>query len=115
MENTETVCQTGSVLAYITAKDSEQAMAIGKALVCERLAACVNVIGGMTSIYRWNGEVNTDDEAVLIAKTSSAKFEALTARIKQLHTYECPCVISIPVTGGSREYLGWLSEQVEGE
>jgi len=115
MKNTETACQTDFVIAYITAKDREQAMAIGKTLVCERLAACVNVFDGMTSIYRWDGEINTDDEAVLIAKTSSARFQALTARVKQLHTYTCPCVISIPVTGGSSEYLGWLSEQVEGE
>ena len=100
------------IIAYITTKDRDQALAIGRALVEERLAACVNVTGGMTSIYRWDGEICTDDEAVLIAKTSAGKFSALSARVKQLHTYTCPCVVSIPITGGSEEYLGWLAEQI---
>jgi periplasmic divalent cation tolerance protein len=98
------------IIAYITTKDRDQALAIGRALVEERLAACVNVIGGMTSIYRWDGEICTDDEAVLIAKTSACKFGALSARVKQLHTYTCPCVVSIPITGGSEEYLCWLAQ-----
>ena len=97
------------IIAYVTTKDREQAMAIGRALVEERLAACVNVIDNMTSIYRWEGELNTDSEAALIAKTSSDKFEALAERVKQLHTYTCPCVVSIPITGGSKEYLVWLA------
>jgi len=98
------------VLAYITAKDKSQALSIGRALVEERLAACVNVIDNMTSIYRWEGEISEDHEAVLIAKTSSGKFEALTERVKQLHTYACPCVVSIPIAGGNGEYLDWLGE-----
>jgi periplasmic divalent cation tolerance protein len=100
------------VLAYITAKDKSQALSIGRALVEERLAACVNVIDNMTSIYRWDGEINEDNEAVLIAKTSSEKFEMLTNRVKQLHTYACPCVISIPITDGNKEYLNWLSMEI---
>jgi len=100
------------IIAYVTTKDREQAMAIGRALVEERLAACVNVIDNMTSIYRWEGELNTDSEAALIAKTSSDNFEALAERVKQLHTYTCPCVVSIPITGGSAEYLEWLAGQV---
>ncbi len=100
------------VLAYITAKDKSQALSIGRALVEERLAACVNVIDNMTSIYRWEGEINEDSEAVLIAKTSAENFNALTERVKQLHTYTCPCVISIPITGGNKEYLNWLSMEL---
>jgi len=100
------------VFAYITAKDRDQAMSIGRALVEERLAACVNVFDGMTSIYRWEGEINTDSEAVLIAKTTAGKFPPLAARVKQLHTYTCPCVVSIPIADGGAAYLGWLSEQV---
>jgi len=100
------------VLAYITAKDKTQALSIGRALVEERLAACVNVIDGMISVYRWEGEINEDHEAILIAKTSSEKFNALTERVKQLHTYDCPCVISIPIINGNKEYLDWLGENV---
>ena len=97
------------VLAYITTKDKGQAVAIGRALVEERLAACVNIIDNMMSIYRWDGEINTDSEAVLIAKTSSHKFPALTERVKQLHSYTCPCVVSMAITGGNQQYLDWLA------
>jgi periplasmic divalent cation tolerance protein len=100
------------LFAYITAKDREQALTIGRTLVEERLAACVNVLDGMTSIYRWDGEICTDNEAVLIAKTTSEKFSALTERVKQLHSYTCPCIVSIPVTGGSEGYLNWLSGEI---
>jgi len=101
------------VLAYITAKDKSQALSIGRALVEERLAACVNIIDNMTSIYRWEGEINEDSEVVLIAKTSADKFEALTERVKELHTYTCPCVVSIPIVGGNKEYLDWLDENTK--
>jgi periplasmic divalent cation tolerance protein len=100
------------VLAYVTAKDKAQALSIGRALLEERLAACVNVIDGMASIYRWEGKLCEDGEAILIAKTAAEKFEALTERVKQLHTYTCPCVLSLPVTGGNRDYLNWLGEEV---
>jgi periplasmic divalent cation tolerance protein len=98
------------VIAYITAKDKAQALSIGRILVEERLAACVNVIDGMTSIYRWEGRICEDGEAILIVKTSAEKFEALTERVKQLHTYTCPCVVSIPIIGGNPAYLEWLGE-----
>jgi periplasmic divalent cation tolerance protein len=103
------------VIAYITAKDKAQALSIGRALVEERLAACVNVIDNMTSIYRWDGEINEDSEAVLIAKTSAEIFEQLTERVKQLHTYTCPCVVSIPIIGGNKDYLNWLGENTKVE
>jgi periplasmic divalent cation tolerance protein len=100
------------ILAYITAKDKEQALSIGRALVEGRLAACVNVVDGMSSVYRWGGEVCVDSEAILIAKTSTEKFEALTACVKEMHTYECPCIVSIPIISGNPAYLTWLGEQV---
>jgi periplasmic divalent cation tolerance protein len=101
------------VFAYITTKDKTQALSIGQTLVEERLAACVNVISSdMTSIYRWEGKICTDSEAVLIAKTSAQKFPLLTERVKQLHTYTCPCIVSLPVTGGSKDYLNWLEAQL---
>ncbi len=103
---------TNYVIAYITVKDKSQSLSIGRTLIEERLAACVNVIGNMTSIYRWEGEINEDDEAVLIAKTTSEKIEALTERVKQLHTYACPCVVWIPIAGGNKEYLEWLERGV---
>jgi periplasmic divalent cation tolerance protein len=100
------------VLAYITAKDKAQALSIGRALVEERLAACVNVIDNMTSVYRWEGEICEDSEAVMIAKTTAEKFDALAERVKRLHSYACPCVVSMPVVGGNKDYLDWLGENV---
>jgi len=100
------------VLAYVTVKDKEEAVALGKKLLEERLAACVNILDGATSIYRWEGKICTDAEAVLIAKTSAERFHSLSERIKELHSYDCPCVLSIPVNGGSKQYLEWLAQEI---
>jgi len=102
------------VFAYITTKDKAQALEIGKALVDERLAGCVNILDSMTSIYRWEGKVQSYGEAVLIAKTSSEKFAALSAKVKQIHSDSCPCIVSLQVTGGNWAYLNWLSGEIGG-
>lgn len=100
------------VLTYITTANRDEAVKIGNALVGEKLAACVNIIDGMTSIYRWKGEICTDNETVLIAKTSEENFTRLSNRVKELHSYECPCIVSLPITNGHAPYLEWLAEQV---
>ena len=100
------------ILVYITAKDKEHALSIGKTLVEERLCACVNIMDSMTSIYHWEGQINTDNESVLIAKTVSEKFDTLQERVKQLHTYTCPCIVSIPISNGNTQYLHWLKSEL---
>jgi periplasmic divalent cation tolerance protein len=95
-------------LVYMTAGTAEEARRIGAALVDEGLAACANVIDGMTSIYRWEGEVRNDNEAVLIAKTRRALVERLTERVKALHSYSCPCVVALPVLGGNPAFFDWI-------
>ena len=100
---------------YITAATPEEATQIGRALVAERLAACANVISGMTSIYRWEGEVCEDSETVLIVKTSDAQLSNLTERVKELHSYDCPCVAALPVAGGNAVFLNWIAEQTQTE
>lgn len=100
---------------YITASDGAEAVRIGRALVEERLAACANVLNNMTSIYRWRGEICEDSEAVLIAKTTDDKVAALTERVKGLHSYDCPCVVALPVTGGNGAFLDWIEEQTQAE
>jgi periplasmic divalent cation tolerance protein len=97
-------------LVYITTKDKKEAKSIGKTLVEEKLAACVNITDGMESIYRWNGEIVEDKEAILIAKTPYHNVKELTERVKELHSYECPCVISLQLTEqeGNEEYQQWL-------
>ncbi len=103
-----------ALLAYVTCADHDQAQAIGRALVEERLAACVNLIPGMRSIYRWQGAIEEADEVVLIAKTAARHMPALAARVAALHTYSCPCVVALPIVAGAAGYLAWLGAEVGG-
>jgi periplasmic divalent cation tolerance protein len=95
-------------LAYITARDAAEAETIGRALVEERLAACVNILPGMRSLYRWDGAIERGEEAVLIAKTRRSRFPELAARVAQLHSYTTPCVLELAVGRGAPGYLAWL-------
>ena len=95
-------------LIYITVENTDEARAIGRALVDARLAACANVLGPMTSIYRWEGVVQEGEEAVLIAKTTASLVDALTAKVRELHSYDCPCVVALPVDGGNPAFLDWI-------
>ncbi len=98
-------------LVYMTAATAAEARRIGAALVEERLAACANVIDGMTSIYRWEGKVQNDHEAVLIAKTRHDLLDGLTDRVKTLHSYSCPCVVGLSIEGGNGEFLDWIGAE----
>jgi periplasmic divalent cation tolerance protein len=102
-----------NVVVYITAKDREQAKSLGLALVSKQLAACVNIIDGMQSIYWWEGKLEEASEAILIAKTTEAALPSLTALVKALHSYSCPCVVSYAITGGNPDYLAWITENVK--
>ena len=94
--------------AYVTAADADEARRIGRALVEEDLAACVNILPGHTAIYRWEGKVEEAAEAAFLAKTTAARFGALRARIRELHSYTLPCVIALPVETGDPEFLDWV-------
>jgi periplasmic divalent cation tolerance protein len=100
---------------YITAPDAAAARSIGRALVEARLAACANIFDGMTSVYRWQGEVQESGEAVLIAKTRQQLVPALTEKVRALHSYECPCVVSLPITGGHQPFLDWIGAETSPE
>ncbi len=101
-------------IVYITTKNRKEARKIGKTLVQEKLAACVNIIDNMESIYEWKGKVETDTECILIAKTTYGNMSDLTKRVKELHSYEVPCVVSINLSEqeGNEEYLNWLEDTV---
>jgi len=99
-------------LIYITTKNKAEAERIGRILVEERLAACVNIIDGMNSIYRWEGKLMQDTETVLIAKTVQDKVSVLTERVKALHSYDCPCVVALPIHDGNESFLDWVAEEV---
>ncbi|XDD49918.1 divalent-cation tolerance protein CutA [Leptospira sp. WS92.C1] len=93
---------------YITTKNEKEALKIGKILVEERLAACANILPKMKSIYHWEKKLTISNEAVLILKTKSALMTELTLRIKSLHSYSVPCVVSLPILEGNRDYLSWI-------
>jgi periplasmic divalent cation tolerance protein len=96
------------VALLVSAPDAETGRRIARALVEERLAACVNVLPGVHSIYRWKGAVEEADEVLLVAKTRRTRAAALAARVRALHPYELPEVVALPVTDGSRAYLRWV-------
>ena len=96
---------------YMTTASPDEAQRIGRTLVEERLAACVNIVPGMRSLYWWQGAVQDGQETVLIAKTRAELLESLTARVKALHSYTCPCVVALPIEGGNADFLRWIADE----
>lgn len=97
---------------YMTAGDMAEARKIGTRLVSSKLAACVNMIENMASVYIWDGEIQEDCEVVLIAKTTEERVPELVETVKVEHSYDCPCIVAIPATGGNEAFLGWIRDQV---
>lgn len=102
---------TDYLVIFCTVPDAETAGKLGRGLVEAQLAACVNVIPGLRSIYRWQGKVNDDAELLLVIKTARSSFDALAAWIKQNHPYSEPEIIALPIAAGSPSYLAWIGEQ----
>jgi periplasmic divalent cation tolerance protein len=105
---------TGAVVVLVTCPSAEKAAEIARALVEERLAACGNVVPAVRSIYRWEGKVQDGAEALLVLKTARDRFEALRARVLELHPYEVPEVIALPVEAGHSPYLDWIAGSTRG-
>jgi periplasmic divalent cation tolerance protein len=104
---------TDAVLwVYVTASDTEEATAIGRALVREGLAACVNILPGHTAIYRDAGVLREAEEVALVAKTTAAQFAPLRTRIRALHSYELPAILALPAVDGDAEFLDWVRAAV---
>src|SRR5215510_5697044 len=99
---------------HITAPDAAQAERLARALVEEGLCACVNIVPGVRSIYRWQGKVHDDAEVLCIAKTRPALFEPVRARVVELHPYEVPEILAFVVDDGNPAYLEWLRESTKG-
>lgn len=99
-------------IIYITTSGEEESKRIGKTLVEDRLAGCVNIIPSIRSFYWWNDEIEEDEESVLIVKTIEENVKEIIKRVKELHSYENPCIIHIPIKGGSEDYLKWLLEEI---
>ena len=99
---------TDAVVVLVTAASEQQADAIATALVAERLAACVNIVSPIRSIYRWKDKVQSDTEHLMIIKTRTKLVAQVEARVKQLHSYEVPEVVALPIVAGARSYLDWV-------
>jgi periplasmic divalent cation tolerance protein len=98
-------------LVYITIDSYAAAEILGKKLIEENLAACVNILPGMTSFYRWQGAIETAKETVMIAKTQTGLVDKLTARVKSLHSYMVPCVVAMPIEGGNPDFIKWVKQE----
>jgi periplasmic divalent cation tolerance protein len=100
-------------LCYVTCRDRDEAIRIGRTVVVERLAAAANVLGDTVSIYRWGGELHEKPETALVLKTRAELAERLVARVRALHSYECPGLLVLHVSGGNPAYLDWIGAETE--
>lgn len=100
-------------LVYVTTPDRDSALALARTLVAEKRIACGNLIENLTSVYEWDGQVQTATECLLLMKTvsNSQQMDVLIQRIRELHPYETPCILVYPASGGLSEYLNWAADQ----
>ena len=103
-----------ALLVFVTISSAEEGRALARDLVTSRLAACVNVIPGISSIYRWKDAVEESAEALLVIKTTPERYPELESAIRSRHSYELPEILAIPVTAGLEPYLAWVGASVEG-
>jgi periplasmic divalent cation tolerance protein len=102
--------RTYEIAVFITAPSEDMAAAIARALVEAKLAACANIVKSIRSIYAWQGKVQDDQEVLMIVKTRMDLFDGVKSKVKELHSYEVPEIIALPIVAGSEEYLKWLRE-----
>ncbi len=102
-------------ILYVTAPTREVALSLAKTLVSEHLIACGNILDQVTSVYRWQNEIQTESEAVLILKTRPELIDTVTERIKSLHPYECPCVVALKSQQGNSAFFDWVNAETQPE
>lgn len=98
---------------YTTHENKAKALEMGKILVREKLIACTNIFENVSSIYEWKGEIIEDSEVLMIMKTKSSLFVELQKRVEELHSYDCPCIVGLPIIKGNEPYLNWLKQQTK--
>jgi periplasmic divalent cation tolerance protein len=99
-------------IIYITTSGSQEARKIARTLLEEKLVACANIIPRIESLYWWQGEIEEDEESLLLVKTSSKQVDTVIERVKEIHSYDIPCVVEIRIDKGSEDYLHWLEESL---
>ncbi len=102
-------------LCHVNVGSRAEALEIGRVLVEERLAACANVLDGLSSLYWWQGRLEEADEALLILKTRAELVPALISRVTELHCYECPSVVALPIAAGNPDYLRWIGAETRSD
>ncbi|KAK1288794.1 hypothetical protein QJS10_CPB19g01536 [Acorus calamus] len=102
-----------SIVVYVTVPNKEAGKKLAESIVKERLAACVNIVPGIESVYWWDGKVQTDSEELLIIKTRESLLESLTEHVKSNHEYDVPEVIALPIKGGNSKYLEWIKNSTK--
>jgi periplasmic divalent cation tolerance protein len=107
--------KNGLVIIFITAPEDEEAQLIARVLLEQRKAACVNIVGGISSLYWWEREIEQNKESLLIIKTRTNLLDEVIRLVKEIHSYEVPEIIAIPVAGGNSEYLEWVNNEVQPE
>lgn len=100
------------LVVYCTCPDQATAEHIAETVIDERLAACVNLVPGLTSIYRWQGQIQRETEMLLIMKTGNMAYPRLETRLRELHPYEVPEIIALPIQSGSAAYLNWIADNI---
>jgi periplasmic divalent cation tolerance protein len=101
-----------AIAVFVTTANADDAGRLADMLIGKRLAACVQILPEMQSVYRWQGKIERQKEVLLIAKTTMAKFEALDKEVRAMHSYETPEIVALPLTAGSAPYLEWISSSV---
>ena len=96
---------------YMTAGSVEEAKSIGQILVGKNLAACVNLLENMTSIFNWEDKMEESQEVIIIAKTRKTLMPKLIEKVNSLHSYDCPCILELPIQGGNPDFLSWIKSQ----
>jgi periplasmic divalent cation tolerance protein len=99
------------IMVYMTAESMDQAKTIARELISARLAACVNILDHMQSLYWWEGKVEESGEVVVLAKTRAELLPTLTERVQAVHSYDCPCIVSWPITDGHQPFLDWIEQE----
>ena len=106
MKSAEKICWV-----YMTAGSVEEAKSIGQILVGQNLAACVNLLENMTSIYKWEEKLEESQEVIMIAKTRKSLMPKLIEKVNSIHSYDCPCILELPIQGGNLDFLSWIKSQ----
>jgi uncharacterized protein involved in tolerance to divalent cations len=104
---------TDYISVFITASSEQEGEKISSALVKERLAACVSMVRGVSSTFRWKGQISTEQEVLLIAKTKDTLFEKLKSRVLELHSYDVPEIVASPILAGFAKYLNWIEDETK--